>query len=47
MKKITLPMKELVAAPYSNELFFLIDREPDSLKILTADEETAFMEETI
>ena len=40
-------MKELTAAVCSNELFFLIDSEPDSLKILMAKEETAFMDETI
>ena len=47
LKKTTIPMKELTAAVCSNELFFLIDREPDSLKILMAEEETAFMDETI
>lgn len=45
LKKTSVPLVELVAAACSEELFFLIDEEPEELTILTAGEETAFMEE--
>ena len=45
LKKVYVPMVELVAATCSDGLFFLIDEKTEELTILTAGEETAFMEE--